>query len=414
MTLDQGTRVEWSAQPGIRAVCLTPGYAPAATFGGPIESAHGLNRALLAQGVQVRVLTTDIGQAPEKRRADGDGWDWHEGIPVRYCRRYWPGSLSPAFAANVPDVLAHADIAHIAGTFAFTPLVGALACLSSGTPFVVSPRGTLEPWCLAHKRWKKMPALALLRPLLNRATAIHATSEKEAMALLELRLDPPVVVIPNGVDLSATSGIEDCGSQWRERLGVPRDAPLLLMLGRIHYVKGIDIALEALVAIRAKWRQAVLALVGPDSEGYGTTIDNLAERLGIASAVKRVGFVGGTEKFQLLAEADLLLLPSRQENFGNVVVEALSMRTPVVASSNTPWKGLEEHQCGRWGAFDAVTLAEAVNELLSEPGRRKGMGERGRALVARQYTWGSIAESMRQVYAACIAGERPLPHEFCP
>jgi glycosyltransferase involved in cell wall biosynthesis len=180
----------------------------------------------------------------------------------------------------------------------------------------------------------------------------------------------------------------------------------------MHYVKGIDIALEAFAQIRGAWPEAALAVVGPDTEGYGAKVDVLARRLGVSNAVKRLGFVGGREKYQLLAEADLLLLPSRQENFGNVVVEALSVGTPVVASSSTPWRALEEEECGLWGSFDAAGLAVAVSGLLSEPKRRREMGERGRALVAHEFTWDSIAHSMRLVYDGCIARQRPLLHEF--
>lgn len=402
-----------AATASIRVVCLTPGYAPALSFGGPTESTHRLCLAMLAAGVQIRVLTTDIGQVAEMPRAPAGQWVQYEGIPVKYCRRRWPGTLSRSFVANLPGALQHADIAHVTGTFSFTALASALACILLRKPFVLSPRGTLEPWSLAHKRWKKAPALEFLRPLLNRASAIHATSEKEAKAIIALGLAPPVVVIPNGVDLSAASSDNSKRSEaWRHRLGIAQNAPFLLVLGRMHYVKGIDIALEAFVAIGARWPNAVLVLAGPDSEGYGARMDVLARQLGISSTVRRLGYVGGTEKYQLLAEADLLLLPSRQENFGNVVVEALSVGTPVVASRNTPWKELEDQDCGRWVDFDARSLAASVTDLLGAPDRRRGMGERGRALVSRKYAWNSIAHSMRRVYRACISGERPLPHEF--
>ena len=152
-------------------------------------------------------------------------------------------------------------------------------------------------------------------------------------------------------------------------------------------------------------------LAGPDTESYGAKVDELAHQLGVASAMRRLGLSFGEDKYQLLTQAESLLVVAGKK-LGNVVIEALSVGTPVVASRKTPWKELEDRDCGRWVDLDAESLATAVNDLLGAPDRRRGMGARGRALVSRKYGWTSIAHAMRLVYESCIGGQRPPPHAF--
>lgn len=388
----------------VRVLHLVPGYAPATSFGGPIESTHRLCQALVEQGVEVRVLTTDLVGPGDRIPYPRDRWVEHEGVLVRYCASWGRLHVAPSYLAALPAALREAEVVHVTGVFNFTVLPSLAACLAYGKPFVHSARGSLEPWALAQKAWKKRPVLRLIRPLIDRAAALHATSAHEADALRALGLTPPIRVIPNGVSLADGRLADRTKRIWRARLGLG-DAPVLLMLGRIHPVKGIDIALAALADIRRQFPTARLILAGPDDEGYGAEVRALMSRLGLDGAVHLVGMVQGEAKFQLLAEADLLLLPSRQESFGNVVVEALSVGTPVVASRATPWEALEAEGCGRRVDLDAAALVEAVSALLAKPTERANMGGRGRAVVAREYAWDVIAGAIFRTYRASIAGK---------
>jgi glycosyltransferase involved in cell wall biosynthesis len=391
----------------MRVLHVPPTYAPAASFGGPIESTHQLCKELARAGCEVRVLTTDHCGRGDHNPYPRDRWVLHDGIPVRYCSS-WGKAVSTSFLAALPRIVRRADIVHVTGIFSFTVIPSICAAMLSGKPVVVSPRGSLDPWSIAHRGWKKRPLLPFFRTLLSRAAAIHVTSATEGQGIDALGIRAPIVHVPNGARVETVLPRRaDERPTWRDRLRIPAGAPMLLMLGRLHHVKGIDVAISALRLIRAVHPEATLVLAGPDEGGYARTIDTLAVQAGLRSAVRRVGLVAGEDKTALLRQANLLLLPSRQENFGNVVVEALAQGTPVVASRATPWELLETERCGRWVELDPGAIAGAVSDLLSSEERATTMGAGGRALVAARFGWPAIGRRMAEIYRACVAGQEP-------
>lgn len=380
----------------MRVVHLISGYAPAFALGGPVESTRLLCSGLVQMGVDVKVLTTNEGQEPGQPPASLSGWQNFEEVPVRYCRKFLGWGASPEFLRELPSILRGSDVAHVTGTFSSVATAGMVACLRARVPFIASPRGSLEPWALSTKAWKKLPVLQVLKVLLNRAAAIHATSDLEAAGLARLGLKVPVFVVPNPVAPHCED--RECGTPWRELLNIGRDRPMLLMLGRIHPVKGIDIALDCLTGLVAAGLDPVLVLAGPDGGPYERGIEARVKVEGLQSRVRRVPLVTGAAKQRLLSEADLLLLPSRQENFGNVVVEALLAGTPVVASQSTPWQVLEEEKCGTWVPLNPASMVEAIQTLLSGRDRLAAMACRARAFAQRRYSRDTVVRSMIGLY----------------
>ena len=119
--------------------------------------------------------------------------------------------------------------------------------------------------------------------------------------------------------------------------------------------------------------------------------------------------VFGQEKTELMSQAQLFVLPSRSENFAMTVGESLAVGVPVIATKGAPWAGLEAHACGWWVDHGHTALATALRTALLLPdAERRAMGARGRAWMARDFGWGSVAERMTQAYQWCLGrGDRP-------
>jgi glycosyltransferase involved in cell wall biosynthesis len=308
-----------------------------------------------------------------------------------------PGrGLSCEFLGELTSELRRNDVAHVTGTFSITAAASMLASVRAGVPFVVSPRGSLEPWALRVKTWKKLPVLQALKILMNRAEAIHATSDQEADGLARLGLRVPIAVVPNAVAEHVDGGC--AAARWRERLDLAPGTAMLLLLGRIHPVKGIDVALESMIELTSTDIEPVLVVAGPDGGPYERKIEALVRAHGLQSRVRRVPLVTGAEKQQLLAEADLLLLPSRQENFGNVVVEALAAGTPVIASQATPWKLLEQEGCGAWVPLDAGAFARSVRKMLCDRSLLARMGARAQVVARERFSLDAVVPAMVRLY----------------
>lgn len=263
---------------------------------------------------------------------------------------------------------------------------------------VVSPRGTLSEWALTRSKHRKRLLWPLQRRALERADLLHATSDQEFEDIRRAGLRAPVLVAPNGIDLPL--------------LGERRHAASvrsLLFLSRLHPVKGIENLLSAWAELEERYPDWCLKVVGPGEPEYVASLMARTASLGM-SRVEFGGPLYGDEKVAAYQAASIFVLPSHSENFGMAVAEALANECPVVVGKGAPWSGLEREDCGWWVANDPVSLREALAAamMLSDI-KRRTMGERGRAWMARDFSWDSVAESFEAAYRwVSYGGPRPL------
>ena len=270
-------------------------------------------------------------------------------------------------------------------------------------PVVLSPHGMLAPWAMAHKRWKKiLPWTLYQRADVRRAALIHTTAEQEAQWVRELGFRNPVAEVPLGTDLPDSPAAHD------------GPVKILLFVGRIYPVKGLDLLLKAWAQARRKSADWHLRLVGPDQAGHmeerealGTTI-GLTTRRGAADGAGEadVTFTGplyGTAKDAAYRMARGLILPSYTENFGGVVIDALAFGLPVLTSVATPWRHLEAARCGQIFALDPEGLAEVLTAFAARSDtERREDGLTGRVLVERDYTWEAVGRRMAEAYRTVL------------
>lgn len=366
----------------MRILHVVPTYFPARRYGGPIVSVHGLCRALAARGHDVQVFTTNVDgpgtlDVPVAKNVDVDG------VQVRYFpspqpRLYWSPAMRRALAAETRAF----DVVHTHAVYLWPGVAAARTARSAGVPYVISPRGMLVPELIARKsRIVKSLWLRLLEQrAFAHASAIHFTSQLEWDDARRVALPlPSPIVIPNGVDLPP-------------RPDVTRDDRTLVFLGRVTWKKGLDRVIEALPRLGAR-----LLVAGNDEEGLTPRLRELAARNG--ATVEFLGPVYGPAKDELLARATLFVLLSTSENFGNAVLEALAMETPVVLSEGVGLAGdVVRAKAGVLGLDD-------VPALLADRARREEMGRNGRALVESRFAWPAIAEQMERAYGGLLSPE---------
>jgi glycosyltransferase involved in cell wall biosynthesis len=361
--------------------------------GGPAASVTQLALAVARSGrATARIITTETGRwgAPVQvdplvpvDRVPTPAWSLGCGLRLFQTIRQ---------AAQRPDTVFHLHLmwrGHLVAAAHFAR--------RAGRPYVVSPRGTLEPWCLEHRGGRKRLFWNLLeRRRLERAAVLHATSAMEAENLARLLPDRPVAVVPNGLELPELPP--------RPPAGPLRSA---LFLSRIHPKKGLPLLLEAWAHVRPPgWR---LVVVGPDEGNHTGECRVLAAALGLAKDVEFRGPVVGEARWALYRAADLFVLPTQSENFGIVVAEALACEAPVLTTTAAPWEELLSHRCGWWVPATADTLAAALRDATAAPpDTLHEMGRRGRQLIADRYSLETAAANMLDVYAWTLHGG-PVP-----
>lgn len=376
-------------------------YLPATRYGGTIVSVHGLCRSLAARGHDVEVFTTSVD-------GDGDSAVEHD-VPVRIdgvTVRYFPSRqlrrlyYSPDLGRALRDRIHTFDVVHTHAIYLWPLWVAAHQARAHGIPYLISPRGMLEKDLIERKSplWKSLLIAFKERRNLERAAAIHVTSAREAEEAHTFGFSlPPLIEIPNGVDIEASGG----GEPSEAIRGLMAAGPYALFLGRINWKKGLDRLLNALSLADG----VRLIVAGNDEEGHGVRLRAQAQALGIIDRVHFVGPVWGADKSALLRAARLLVLPSYSENFGNVIVEAWAAGCPALV---TPEVGLADRirqDGGGWvAAGDPVTLGGQLAAVWNDPAQCVEQGAVGRRLAEHQFSWSSVAERMERAYQSVVRG----------
>jgi glycosyltransferase involved in cell wall biosynthesis len=256
----------------------------------------------------------------------------------------------------------------------------------------------LAAWSLAQSRWKKLPYYYLrLRTLLHRAARIHATTVREATSNADFAGKLPTIVEPNGIDQCQFSPRPPVG-QFRQQHGLDRQVPLTLFLGRIHPKKGLSLLLQAFAEVR----YGKLVIAGPDNDGYATVLAQQARALRIDERVLFIGPVQGAQRLSILQDADVFVLPSHHENFGNTVIESLACGTPVIVSDQVD---LCEELYGLGFAkvvrLEVQAIRQAI-EVLQDQRCNPTMSAACREFAFARYEWRSIADRWRSHYETII------------
>jgi len=251
-------------------------------------------------------------------------------------------------------------------------------------PYIITPRGMLEPWILARNPWKKKIALFLYqKKTIKRASYLHVTSQMEAENIKKMGFNNPIRIIPNGIDLNETK-------QIKTYYGTKK----MVFLSRIHPKKGIELLLEAWQNCNTEgW---TLEIAGNGEVAYSESLNQTAKHL------ENVRFVGpqyGEAKWNFLRSADVLVLPTHSENFGMAVAEALAVGVPVITTHGTPWEDLETYECGWWIQLSVSNLQRALLKAMQTPAHElELMGANGRKLIENKYDIKEVAKKIKELY----------------
>jgi glycosyltransferase involved in cell wall biosynthesis len=259
----------------------------------------------------------------------------------------------------------------------------------------------LDPWSLSQGRLKKKLYLALrLRDDLNRASAIHFTDETERDLAAPLQLKAPAIVERLIIELTDFTPPPPRGrfrSRFARQIG---ERPIVLFMSRIHPKKGLDLLIPAFSRLN---RDAALVIAGPDIGGYQAQVEAMARQHGLSDRVLFAGMLYGRERAEALVDADLFVLPSYQENFGVVVIEALAVGTPVILSDQVNiHRQVTAAQVGEVVPTQIDALAQAVIRWTGDADLRAGASARATTFVKESYDRIALARRWIEHYQRIV------------
>jgi glycosyltransferase involved in cell wall biosynthesis len=399
----------------MRLLHVTQSYFPFLEMGGPTVKVRALARGLASSGHAVMVLTADLGFDQAKReaaRAVPGRWgfeaneDGVEAVYLRTSARYRSLTWNPGVTAFCRERLGNFDLTHIFGLYDLLGPRVAAACRRMDRPYVVEPMGMFKP-IVRNIRMKRLYHLALGGRLLRGASRVIATAEQERQELLEGGIaDSKIVVRRNGIEVPST--FPPAGS-FRQQWHIEKDAKLVLFLGRLVSKKSPDLMLEAFShwAQRGNgFRGAVLVMAGPDEgDGFRRHLETLAAQKGIGGRVLFTGPLYGEAKWTAYRDADVFVLPSQNENFGNTAAEAVACGTPVLVTDRCGIAPIVEKRAGLVVPHDCAALEAGLSRILEDPALAAQLRE-GCKGVANVLGWAEPLAQMENLYRELISERR--------
>lgn len=399
----------------MRILKVSATYFPFLEKGGPPVKVRALARGLEARGHQVTVLTADLGEAA--------------GTPLRpspYGRSYEEGGVEAVYLQSRPrfrsvawhrgrerfcrERLGAYDVAHVYGLYDLLGPAVAAHCRARGIPYVVEPIGMFRP--ITRSIWLKRAYHRLWgKRLVAGAARVIATAEQELEELVGEGVPREKIVLRrNGVE--PPDELPARGTFWAERK-LPERHKRILFLGRLVGKKSPELLLEAFFRLmsRKPALDAHLVFAGPDEgEGMLRRLKAGVARRGLEERVSFVGPLYGQEKWAAYRDADVFVLPSQNENFGNTAAEAVAAGVPVILTETCGIAPLLANRAGMVVPHDAEAIAGALAELLgNEPLRRRLAA--GCAAVLPQLGWEEPVGQMEGLYAELLRVKPPRESE---
>lgn len=366
--------------------------------------------ALARRGHEVTVLTADRGEmdgdvqlsaladsAGWKRTSSPWGWEAHDrGVEAFYLptlQNYRATTVNPRMLRFFKRRIRSFDAVHIYGLYDLIGSTAAWYCRRYNIPYVLEPLGMFGP--KVRSRGKKRLYRKLLgNALFKGASAIIATAENERDELIEGGIPPRKIRLRrNGIDLSEFQTLPARGA-FRSRLGIDEETPFVLFLGRLSFIKGLDHLVKAFARFEGNEH---LVIAGPDDhDGCSHTVRALIAEFGFGERVRLAGPLYREEKLQALVDADVFVLPSRYESFGNAAAESIACGVPPLVTDRCGLAPLINGKAGLVVEYDVAALHKGMRRMLEDKVFREGL-RAGCAAVARSLSWEEPVEELEKL-----------------
>lgn len=365
--------------------------------GGAIRVAFDVARALSYKGHKVTIFATDIWKENKdiSEEAVGNVHSLHTFCPTLSKK------IKFYFTPEVISLAKHVkffDILHLHEYRTFQNIIFHYYARKYGIPYVLQAHGSL-PRKSTKKRLKWIYDFFFGYRLLMDASKVIALNEIEAEQYRIMGVpEEKIAIIPNFIDLSDYADLPSKG-EFKKKFNIPEDKKIILYLGRIHRIKGVDILVEAFENIVRELNNIRLIIVGPD-DGYLDQIKFLIETKNMKNIVLITGPLYGKDKLEAYVDADVYVLPSRYETFPLTILEAYSCGKSVIASSVGGLKDLVI--VGVTGLLftpeNTIQLARSLFYMLEDDTRAKKMGLKGKQFVKENFTIENIIDRLEVLY----------------
>ena len=382
----------------ILQICPIFPPSPLSYYGsGVITVVYHLSKELVRKGHEVTVYTSAA--LDTRRKMDNvnnptiiDGIEvYHFPYIMHHYTFFITLGIIPYMRKNIRNF----DIIHLHDSRCFQGIISHHYANRYNIPYILHGHGSVLP-TFQKRRLKKIFDLFFGYRILRDASKVIALTKTEAEQYKKMGMDEDKIeIVPNGIDRSEYDNLPERG-KFRRKYSIRDDEKLILYLGRIHKIKGVNLLVKAFAELVKELDNVRLVIVGPD-DGFLPTLKKQIEDLKIVDRILFTGPLYERDKLEAYVDADVYVLPSVYEIFGITVLEACACGTHVIVTDRCGIADFVE-KVGYVVEYDKEQLRDAIFKILSDAGLRIRFGEKGKRLVNAEFGWDKVVRKVEEIY----------------
>src|SRR3972149_873836 len=379
---------------------VTKSFKPFWQHGGVAKASFEISKNLVEKGHDVTVYTID--GFSNTIKIEDNKLMYIDGVKTYYfknvIRRISKNLeiISPGAIKIIKDNVATYDIIHFHDYRTSIAVVTAYYAMKYKIPFVIQAHGSLCTF-FQKKELKKIFDIVFGYNILKNASSVIALTEAEVLQYKSMRINSErIKIVPNGINFSEYENLPEKG-KFRKKYMLEKNEMIILYLGRINKIKGIDLLFRAYEILIEKLDRCTLVIVGPD-DGFLSCLKKQSESMRNSDNVLFTGPLYGPDKLEAYVDADVYVLPSTYETFPMTVLEACACDTPVIMTDRCGIANVINDIAGFSVEYDKEQLCSAIFKILTNDKLKESFGNEGKKFVKENFEWNSIIKKLEDAY----------------
>ena len=383
-------------------------FYPCLSAGGVVNASYQI-ASKQAEDNEVKVISSD--SCKERLKFPDGRYDIDvNGIKVDYFRnlsnRFKLATMldTPLMAPfRIRREIEGYDVVHIHEHRQTLAIIVSFLAHKQNIPYIVQAHGSVLPF-FQKEGLKNIFDKAFGFRILHNASCVFALTEVEKEQYMKMGVDEEKIeIVPLGINLEEYENLPEHG-KFRSRFNICDDDKLILFVGRLHEIKGLDLLIEAVDDLIKNegnddnCSSIKLAIVGPD-DGYLSHLVEKVKGYSLEENVIVTGPLYNEEKQQALVDCDLFVMPSKYESFTTSGLEAMACAKPLVLTKNNHIHDWVDGNVGIACDDNRDSLRKALEKMLFDEDLAKAYGENGKRLIAEKYNWDIINKQILDIYS---------------
>lgn len=390
-------------------------FYPCLSAGGVVNASYQIANKQVAEGDELKVYTSDAC----KKRLTFEGSRYNQnlsGISVDYFRnisnKFKLATMldTPIFAPfKIRKDIKNYDIIHIHEHRQTLAIISSYFARKYNIPYIIQAHGSVLPF-FQKKGLKDIFDKLFGFKILHNASKVFALTETEKKQYLKMGLEEDKIeIVPLGINLKEYKNLPKKGN-FRSRFNIGNKDKLILFVGRIHEIKGLELLVDAFNLLinelsdenQELWNFSIkLAIVGPDDGFLDKLLEKIAN-LNLEDNIIVTGPLYSEEKKEALVDCDLFVMPSKYESFTTSGLEAMACSKPLVLTKNNHIGDWVHNSVGLTCDYDKNSLADSIKKILLDEKLAIEFGNKGKHLIKSKYNWDVIIKQINEIYIGAI------------